>query len=223
MTLLLRVVVEMLILGGLAPLLVLALGRGGWHRAGPLGTPAIGLPALTGTLIAVQSPPVVLAATRSWTLSTLTLAAFLFVALLFWWPVLRPQSQGGISPIARIGYLLIAGVPVTIPGVILAFSRHLLYPGAQPAGAFGLTPLADQQLAGLVLFGTTKAILVGLTFVILWRLLAGAEGPPEDGWDEAGALPPPLPAPAWYRRLEEHLPSETLDRRVASGRVPSPR
>jgi hypothetical protein len=122
--------------------------------------------------------------------------------------VLRPAAQGGISQIAKVGYLLIAGVPVTIPGVILAFSPRLLYPGAQTEGAFGLSPLADQQLAGLVLFGGAKVILVGLTFVILWRMLAAAEPPPDQGWDEAAPEPAPLPAPDWYRRLDRDLPAE---------------
>jgi putative membrane protein len=207
MTLLLRIALEMLVLGGAAPLLARALGGGRWHRAGALGTPAVGLAALTGILAAVQAPAVVEAASRSWAFSALTLLAFLTAAVLFWWPVLRPAAEGGISPIAKIGYLLIAGVPVTIPGVILAFSPRLLYPGARAAGAFGLTPLADQQLAGLVLFGGAKVILVGLTFVILWRMLAAAD-PPDEGWDEAGRQPAPLPAPDWYRRLEQDLPAE---------------
>src|SRR5207245_5106748 len=73
MTLLLRITLEMLVLGGAAPPLALALGSGRWHRAGALGSPAVGLAALTGILAAVQSPAVVEAASRSWALSALTL------------------------------------------------------------------------------------------------------------------------------------------------------
>lgn len=208
MTLLYRVTVEMLILAAVAPLLVLALGRGRWHRAGLLGHPAVGMVAFNGTLLAGLAPPAVQAASRSLALGTLAQIVFLGAALSFWWPILRPRAEGGLTPIGRIGYLLIAGVPVTIPGVLLAFSRHPLYPGAQDSGALGLTPLDDQQLAGLVLFGTAKAILVTLTLVTLWRMLAASDAPPDDGWSEGAADRPPPQAPGWFRRLEEDLPAE---------------
>jgi hypothetical protein len=222
MTLLLRVSLEMLILGGLAPLATLGLGsKLGWGRAGWLGTPAAGGAALTSTLIALQAPPLVDAAARSSTVSVLSLTLFLSAAVSFWWPILRPATEGGISSIARIGYLLVAGCPPTIPGMVLAFSRHLLYPGSQTSGAFGLTPLADQQLAGLVLFGSAKVILVGTAFAILWRMLADAEAPSDEGWNESHPQPAPLPTPDWYRRLEQDLPSEPVAIRQAARDRPS--
>lgn len=208
MTLLYRVTVEMLILAAVAPLLVLAVGRGRWQRAGPLGHPAVGMVAFNATLLAGLAPPAVQAASRSAALEALAQIVFLSAAMSFWWPILRPRALGGLTPIGRIGYLLIAGVPVTIPGVLLAFSRHPLYAGAQDTGGLGLTPLADQQLAGLVLFGTAKAILVALTFVTLWRLLAPSDAPWDDGWDEGAVATAPPHPPEWFGRLEEDLPAE---------------
>lgn len=206
MTLLVRVALEMIVVGLCAPALTLALGRHRWHRAGWLGHPAVGIAFLNGTLIAMQSSPVV-GATGNLLAEAAALGGLLVAAVSFWWPVLRPHASGGLEPMARIGYLFIAGVPPTIPGVVLAFSRHVLYPAAERVGAFGLTPIADQQLAGLILFGTAKAILVTLTFVILWQMLTPAESS-DDGWDEAQPAPHPSSPPAWYRHLEEDLPSE---------------
>ena len=106
MTLLLRITLEMLVLGGAAPPLALALGSGRWHRAGALGSPAVGLAALTGILAAVQSPAVVEAASRSWALSALTLLAFLTAAVLFWWirkePAARYRALSWIAPLLFI-------------------------------------------------------------------------------------------------------------------------
>jgi cytochrome c oxidase assembly factor CtaG len=203
-----RVMVEMLVLVTAAPLIAYMIGRGGWGRAGVIGHPLVGLAAFNVTLVALLAPPVVQVMGRSPALSAVAELGFLLAAILFWWPILRPQAAGGLAPISKIGYLLIAGVPPTIPGTLLAFSRHLLYPGLQSAGAFGLTPLQDQQLGGLLLFGTAKAILVTLTLVTLWRLLGGEPDASDDGWHEPGVPVEPVSPPAWFQRLHEELPSE---------------
>jgi cytochrome c oxidase assembly factor CtaG len=212
MTTLVRIGVEMLLLG-VAPAVVVALGRGRWRRGGLLTHPVVGMFAFNATLIAVQAPAMVLAMASSALVGAAAQCAFLLAAILFWWPILRPQAAGGLSPMSKIGYLLIAGVPPTIPGLVLAISPHLLYP--RSAGAFGLTPLEDQQLAGLLLFGTAKLILLTVTFVILWRLLDAQRDAPDGGWDQPGIVVTPPPAPAWFARLEEELPPEPSVERPA--------
>src|SRR5260370_37701994 len=108
-------------------------------------------------------------------------AVFLMGAFLFWWPIVRP---GGLTAIAKIGYLMVAGVPPTIPGITLALSHHLFY--------HGYPSIEDQQLAGLLLFGTAKFALITGTFVILWRVLNPQAGPPHAAHRPAhtGAQPP---------------------------------
>ncbi len=95
---------------------------------------------------------------------------------------------------------MVAGVPPTIPGITLALSHHLFYRAYRS--------LEDQQLAGLLLFGTAKFALVAGTFVMLWRILTPQPEPPDrdDRQSPTGDLPPT--APAWLWRLEEELPAE---------------
>src|SRR5207302_9566498 len=117
--------------------------------------------------------------------------------------------RDGLSPIAKIGYLMVAGVPPTIPGITLALSHHLFY--------HAYRALEDQQVAGLLLFGTAKFALVAVTFVHLWRLLTPQPEPPDR--DDPHVQPADLPptAPAWLRRLDEELPAE-----AGRPRVPAP-
>jgi hypothetical protein len=91
-------------------------------------------------------------------------------------------------------------VPPTIPGLTLALSHHVFYQTFRS--------LEDQQVAGLLLFGTAKFALITGTFVLLWRLLTPQPEPPDrdEGRAYRGDLPPG--APAWLERLDEALPAE---------------
>lgn len=194
---------EMLLLAAVVPLL--AYGASPLLR-GRLATcmhPVVGIVALNVVLFGWQVPAVLDLASNDLGLREVAPVVFIAGAFLFWWPIVR---RGGLSAIAKIGYLMVAGVPPTIPGITLAFSRHLFYQAYRS--------IEDQQIAGLILFGTAKFALVGGTFVILWRLLAPeAEPPDRDDWtSQDGDLPPS--APAWLRRLGEELPAEPSPQRV---------
>lgn len=201
---LLALVVPLLAYGA-APLLRRR-GLGGKH-------PALGILALNLVLFGWQLPAVVDLALRNPFFEEAAELVFLLGAFLFWWPIVAPGTPaGGLSPIAKIGYLMVAGVPPTIPGMTLAFSRHAFYQTYRS--------IDDQQVAGLLLFGTAKFALVAGTFVILWRMLAPQAEPPDDRDHDAGGVDLPPSAPAWLRRLDEPLPAEPapLRRPVPAGR-----
>src|SRR5438034_3469212 len=168
--------------------------------------PVVGILALNVVLFGSQLPAVVDFATRDVVFREAAQAVFLIGAFLFWWPVVR---RDGLSPIATIGYLMVAGVPPTIPGITLALSHHLFY--------HAYRSLEDQQAAGLLLFGTAKFALVAGTFVLLWRLLTPQPEPRDrdDPHPPAGALPPP--PPAWLCRLDDQLPVEAGGPRLPVG------
>ena len=160
--------------------------------------PVTGIVVFNAAVLLTQLPVVLRATASSFPVDLSLQLAFLSASLLLWWPVM---ASGGLSRMGKIGYLLVAGVPPTIPGVVLAFSRHPLYLGYQ---------LDDQQLAGLLLFATAKFTLIGGTFLILWRLLS-AEAEPGDDDDHGARLPQTPPsAPAWLRHLDEELPAEPV-------------
>lgn len=189
---------EMLVLAIVIPLLAYGVSplllRG---RAAAWLHPVAGIIALNLVLFGSQLPAVVDLASKDPVFREEAQAVFMAGAFLFWWPVVR---RGGLSPIAKIGYLMVAGVPPTIPGITLALSHHLFY--------HAYRSIEDQQAAGLLLFGTAKFALVAGTFVLLWRLLTPQPDPPDrdDREWSTGDLPPP--APAWFWRLEEELPAE---------------
>ncbi|HET9847675.1 MAG TPA: cytochrome c oxidase assembly protein [Candidatus Dormibacteraeota bacterium] len=167
---------------------------------------AVGVLALNLVLFAWQIPAVLDMATRNIWLREAAPAVFMLGALVFWQPIVR---RDGLSAIAKIGYLMVAGVPPTIPGITLAFSHHLLY--------HAYRSIEDQQIAGLLLFGTAKLTLVAGTFVILWRMLAPDKEPPDWEIEEAPVDDTPPTAPAWLRRLDEELPAESDRPRLPVG------
>jgi hypothetical protein len=95
---------------------------------------------------------------------------------------------------------MVAGVPPTIPGLTLALSHHAFYQAFRS--------LDDQQVAGLLLFGTAKFALITGTFVILWRLLTPQPDPPDHDDRDARGVDLPPGAPAWLERLTDELPAE---------------
>jgi len=195
---------EMLVLVVVIPLLaygvspLLSGGAASWLH------PVSGMLALNVVLFGSQLPAVVDIATRDLVFREAAQVVLMVGAFLFWWPVVR---RDGLSPIAKIGYLMVAGVPPTIPGITLALSHHLFY--------HAYRSIEDQQVAGLLLFGTAKFALVAGTFVLLWRLLTPQPDPPDRDDGPSATGDPPSSGPAWLRRLDEELPAEPALPRVA--------
>jgi putative membrane protein len=194
---------EMLLLALVIPLLAYGSGPRLPRRIARVIHPVAGIVALNLVLFGSQYPAVVDLAVKNAAFREATQAIFILGGFLFWSPIV---SRNGLSPIAKIGCLMVAGVPPTIPGLTLALSHHTFYQ------AFG--SIEDQQVAGLLLFGTAKFALITGTFVLLWRMLAPQPEPPDyDDRDlRTGDLPPG--APAWLGRLKDDLPAEAGRRRL---------
>ena len=97
---------------------------------------------------------------------------FLAAGVLFWWPLLVPDGRaGGMSAMGKIAYLGFAGVPPTILGLAFILSPVVIYPfyAAAPR-VMPLSPLEDQLVAGLVMFGLGNSIYFAAIWVIFFRL-----------------------------------------------------
>ncbi|ACL57326.1 cytochrome c oxidase assembly protein [Methylobacterium nodulans] len=94
--------------------------------------------------------------------------SFLLSALLFWWALLRgPARIRGYG--ASFLYLFLTSLHTGLLGVLLTMSPRLWYPRQVAAAAeWGLTPLEDQQLAGLVMW-----VPAGLVYAVAALALAG--------------------------------------------------
>ncbi|HEX9095723.1 MAG TPA: cytochrome c oxidase assembly protein [Candidatus Dormibacteraeota bacterium] len=188
---------EMLLLALVIPMLAYGAGPLLRGRAGSWLHPVAGILALNVVLFGSQYPAVLDLSVKNGAFRELTQAIFILGGLLFWSPIV---SRNRLSAITKIGCLMVAGVPPTIPGLTLALAHHTFYQAFRS--------IEDQQVAGLLLFGTAKFALITGTFVILWRLLTPQPEPPDrdDEPAQSGDLPPE--APAWLERLNEDLPTE---------------
>jgi putative membrane protein len=80
-----------------------------------------------------------------------------------------------------IVYLFTTVVHTGVLGALMTFSRSPWYPGyASGAGSWGLTPLGDQQLAGLIMWIPASGVYLVAALAIIRRWLM------DSGWSVAG-------------------------------------
>ncbi|HEY2378499.1 MAG TPA: cytochrome c oxidase assembly protein [Gemmatimonadaceae bacterium] len=105
-----------------------------------------------------HAPPLYQATLTSDAMHALQHLSFFGTALLFWWTILHGDALSGRSRAMSFGVavLLLFGTALHSGalGALLTFSRTLWYPAYASAcqGACLLTPLEDQQLAGLIMW-----------------------------------------------------------------------
>lgn len=93
--------------------------------------------------------------------------SFLGSALLFWWALLRGRTRTRGYGVAAF-YLFLTALHSGFLGVLLSIAREPIYPDQSSAAAqWGLTPLEDQQLAGLIMWVPAGFIYAAATLVML--------------------------------------------------------
>jgi putative membrane protein len=102
------------------------------------------------------------------TLHRLQHICFLGTALVFWWAIVRrPLRDYGAGALHVFATMVHTG----LLGALLTLAPHALYPHqTADAPLFGLTPLDDQQLAGLIMWvpGGALYLIAGLALAGLW-------------------------------------------------------
>ncbi|MBB4066585.1 cytochrome c oxidase assembly protein [Gellertiella hungarica] len=100
-------------------------------------------------------------------------ATFLLTALLFWWAVLWKAARG-----VAAWHLFTTMMHTSLLGALIALSPVVLYPvQTRLAPEFGLTPLEDQQMAGMLMWvpaGTVYAA-AALYLIAAWIRSSGKE------------------------------------------------
>jgi putative membrane protein len=103
-------------------------------------------------------------------------ACFFGTALLFWWALFRPGVRV-YYPICILALFALA-IQGALLGALMTFSPTPWYPIYERwVGAWGLTPLEDQQIAGLIMW-----LVPGLLYVVVASALVVAwlgEGEPK--------------------------------------------
>ena len=103
--------------------------------------------------------------------------AFMGTALLFWWAVLHPGRHA--SWLAGPGgalYLFLMGLQGGLLGALMTFSNSSWYASYRATtNLWGLTPLEDQQLAGVIMWIPAGTIYMAAALGMLGAWLAALE------------------------------------------------
>jgi putative membrane protein len=187
-----HMVQHMLITFIAAPLLVTGMPAWMWRallRPAPLRAtwalftrPLMALIIANGVLLFTHWPEIVALSVGSELAHFLLHALLLGSAIVMWWPVVSPLPElPPISRPAQLLYLFFQSLAPTIPASFLTFGTEPLYPiYATFPRIWGLDPLTDQLIAGLVMKLVGGAILWVVIATIFFRW--GREETTE-GWD----------------------------------------
>ena len=78
---------------------------------------------------------------------------FMVTATLMWWPVMSPLPELRLPTGLSILYLFLVGIPMQMVAALITFADEVLYPWYITAPrTWGLSPLDDQQLGGLIMW-----------------------------------------------------------------------
>jgi putative membrane protein len=133
------------------------------------------------------------AAVRNQGLHTLEHLSFLAVAFMFWWTVL-PQAGNRLQPGHDVLYVFTAGMASGALGALFTFATSPIYPTYVPrALALGVSPLSDQQLAGLLMWIPAGIVYLALAswLFVRWLRLVEAEARAKEGSVRPRIVPSP--------------------------------
>jgi cytochrome c oxidase assembly factor CtaG len=137
-----------------------------------LGHPVVAWLAFTLVVWASHFSPLFDLALENEGVHTAEHVAFLAAGLLFWWPVVAADpAPRRLSHPVRALYLLLQMPPSSFLGMAILFAATPLYPHYASLGSpYGIDPLADQQLAGGIMWLAGDVVLIGaiLAVVAAW-------------------------------------------------------
>jgi cytochrome c oxidase assembly factor CtaG len=130
---------------------------------------------------------------------------FLITSVIFWWPVLSPIEESRLPALGAVPYLFTAALANALLGIYFTFAPPGLYPAymrpddglgllSALRGEWGLSPAADQQFGGLLMWVPGGLAYLAAIFGVLARWYASSE---DDDPVAEGAI-----------RLSQPLPSE---------------
>lgn len=126
-----------------------------------------------------HAPPLYALALQNAGVHRLQHVSFFTTSLLFWWVLLHGRGQGrsvrlrdGIAIVCLFVTVLHSGVL----GALLTLSTRIWFPGQGAlAGEFGLSPLEDQQLAGILMWVPMGLLYTGEALFFAYRWLTAME------------------------------------------------
>ncbi len=169
------------------PLLVALARRGALrHAFRTLRRPLVAVPVYIGVLYAWHIGPLFDGALRSEWLHVLQHWSFVAVSVLVWWAPLEPQRRRVRGELWKAGHVLGARLGGMMLGMAFLAMRTPAY-GAfygDSAAAYGLTPMADQQIGGGLMMVVDLVIMFAALGFFFWRA-AGDDDRAEAGGEPA--------------------------------------
>jgi putative membrane protein len=110
-------------------------------------------------------------ALRDRTMHNLEHVTFLATAILMWWPLLSPlREYPRLTPGLQTLYLLALSLGQLPVFAYVTFANRVLYPTYETAPRLlPLTPLADQQLGGIIMKIAGMAVLFTMLAIAFWQ------------------------------------------------------
>jgi putative membrane protein len=174
--------VQHLLLTLVAPPLLIA-GTPGWMLRPALGWPVVGTAARWLTrpahcfaifnvvLAGWHLPPVYNLAMTYHGVHIVQHLTFIAAAVLMWWPILSPLPElPRLSYPAQMLYCFTLSIPMSVVSVYIAYADALLYTAyAAAPRIWGLTPMEDQLIGGLVMWIPGGLFFFGVMSVVYWK------------------------------------------------------
>jgi cytochrome c oxidase assembly factor CtaG len=121
-----------------------------------------------------HAPPLYDATLENEAIHILEHLTFIVFGLLFWWPIFSPLKEGlpRLPLGGQILYLFLSGMPMVALGAGLTFAPPLYAPYLTAPRVWGISPVMDQQLGGLIMWipGSLLTIVIVSVLFIRWML-----------------------------------------------------
>jgi cytochrome c oxidase assembly factor CtaG len=185
------IVQRLLLVLVVAPMLLLALPE---HLAGRLtrprlvdsavamvSRPVVAVVVFTAVAVGTLVTPAVAVESSSPVARTLLDVLLLLSGFVLWAPVIsRIPGASRPTPVGRAVYLFVQSVIPGFPSIIFIFAHHPLYPAFEHVHqAFRISPLVDQQLAGVI----AKVATIPVLWSAAWKALSDAQRSDREGID----------------------------------------
>jgi len=140
-----------------------------------LSNPAFCWLAAAAALVGWHVPSVFTSALQSEGWHVVEHSSFLAAGFLFWWPVIQPWPSVAQEPRWLILlYLFLATLPCDILSAYLSFCDRVVYPVyLNTPRAFAISPLADQQCAGALMWSCITILYLLPAAILTIQLLTG--------------------------------------------------
>ncbi len=138
--------------------------------------PSVVWVAFTGSFVFWHFPKPFQWALENEGIHTLEHLCFLITGLMFWTIVIEPSGRRRLSYGATLVHVATTAILGGLPGALILLAQYPLYP-VQTAGAaaWGLTPMQDQQLAGVIMWVPGGFAYVATVSWIFARWMEDAE------------------------------------------------